>query len=99
MIPKSFRSSVKAFDANWGPQSEMILSGSPNHLYSPSKSSLAVSSDVIVLLQGDKITPFKRPWSTMTKMESHPSARGRSVMRSIEECAKGCIVCAPSVGM
>ena len=54
---------------NWGPRLEMILSGNPNHLYMPSKSSLVVSSDVIVLLQGDKITPFERLWSTTTKME------------------------------
>ena len=42
-----------------------------------------------VLLQGQKITPFERPWSTMTKMESKLWECGRSVMRSIEICWKG----------
>ena len=32
LIPRSFRSSMNAFDANWGPLSEMILSGNPNCL-------------------------------------------------------------------
>ena len=85
LMLSSFKSSVNAFDANCGPQSEMILSGSPNRLYKFSRSKRAVSLEVSILLQGSKITPFERPWSTTTKMESYPSARGRSVMRSIEE--------------
>ena len=51
------------------------------------------------MLQGDKITPFERPWSTTTRMESYPSADGRSVIRSIEQLAKGLVDFAPSVGM
>ena len=42
-IPKSFRSLINAFDANWGPRSEIILSGSPNLLYRLLSKSSAVS--------------------------------------------------------
>ena len=44
---------------------------------------------MIVLEQGARITPFVRPWSTMTITESKPEKRGRSVMRLIESCLKG----------
>ena len=97
-MPRRFRSSLKAFDANCGPLSEIILSGSPNRLYRFSKSSFAVSSEVRVLLQGSKITPFERPWSTTTRIESYPSAGGRSVIKSMEQFAKGRVEVAPSVG-
>ena len=95
----SFKSSVNTFDANCGPQSEMILSGSPNRLYRFSRSKRAVPSEVSVLLQGSKITCFERPWSTTTKMESYPSASGRSVIKSIEQLANGRRDFGPSVGM
>ena len=97
-MPRRFRSSLKAFDANCGPLSEIILSGSPNHLYMFSKSSFAVSSEVRVLLQGSKITPFERPWSTTTRIKSYPSAGGRLVIKSMEQFAKGRVEVAPSVG-
>ena len=50
---------------------------------------LVMSVAEAVLLQGWKITPFERPWSTMTRMESKPWEMGRLVMRSIEICWKG----------
>ena len=74
---------------NWGPWSDMILSGSPNHLYRFSNNSLPVSSAVIVLLQGVKITPLVSPWSATTKIESKPSTGGKSVMKSMEQYVKG----------
>ena len=99
LMPSNFKSSVNAFDANCGPRSEMILSGSPNGLYKFSRSNHAVPSKVSVLLQGSKITPFERPWSTMTKMELYPSVGGRSVIKSIEQLANGRKDFGPSVGM
>ena len=89
VIPNSFSSSTKDLEANWGPQSEIILSGSPNHLYRFSNNSLPVSSAVIVLLQGVKITLLVSPWSTTTRIESNPSTGGKSVMKSMEQFAKG----------
>ena len=44
------------------------------------------------LEQGVRITPFVRPWSTMTMIESKPKEGGRLVMRSTESCLKGRVV-------
>ena len=99
LMPSSFKSSVNAFDANCGPRSEMILSRSLNRLYKFSRSKRAVPSEVSILLQGSKITPFERPWSTTTKMESYPTAGGRSVIKSIEQLANGRRDLGPSAGM
>ena len=44
----------------------------------------------IFFVQGIRIIPFIRPWSTKTKIESDPSsAGGRSVRKSIEVWEKG----------
>ena len=43
----------------------------------------------MVFEQGMRITPFIRPWSTMTIKESCPFEGGRSVTRSTESCLKG----------
>ena len=99
VIPSSFIVSWNAQAANWGPQSEIILSGSPNCLYRLSSRSCAAPSAVNVFVQGIKITPFERPWSTMTKIKSKPSTGGRSVIRSIEQWAKGWVVFADSIGI
>ena len=88
-IPRSLRSSRKSFAANWGPRSEMILSGSPNRRKSVSCKIFAVPSASMVLLQGVRITPFVRPWSTTTKIESKLLDSGRSVMKSVDTWAKG----------
>jgi len=82
---KSLSNSLKELEANCGPLSEIILSGSPNCLYRFSSKNLPVSSAVIVLLHGMGITPFVSAWSTMTKIESKPSAGGRLVIKSIEQ--------------
>ena len=84
LIPSNFRSSMKVLDANWGPRSDMILSGSPKHLYKFSNNNCAVSSAVIVFEQGMRIIPFVNPWSTTTRMELCPFTGGRSVMKSME---------------
>jgi hypothetical protein len=49
-------------------------------------------SDVMVFLQGERITPFISPWSTMTMTESKPLDSGKSVIRSMEICEKGHVV-------
>ena len=58
---------------------------------------MAAPSQVSVLAQGHKITPFKRPRSTMTRIELYPSTGGRSVIRSMEQWAKGLVVFASSI--
>ena len=48
----------------------------------------------IVLRQGIKRVAFEQPWSTMEKIESKPSDRGRSVIRSIDTYWNGpCSTC------
>ena len=89
VIPNNFSSSTKDLEANWGPQSEIILSGNPNRLYKFSSNSQPVSLAVIVFLQGVKITPLVSPWSTMTKIESNPLTGGKSVIKSMEQFANG----------
>ena len=94
---RSFKSSWNACAANLGSRSEIISSGNPNLLKRLLRKSMAVPSQVIVLAQGHKITPFERPQSTMTSIESYPSTGGRSVIKSIEQWANGLVVFAPSI--
>ena len=76
----------------------MILSGSPNLLYKFLNKSWAVPSAVIILLHEIRITPFVSPRSTTTNIESNPSDKGRSIIRSIEQFANGQVDVAPSTG-
>ena len=76
----------------------MILSGSPNLLYKFLNKSWAIPSAVIILLHGMRITPFVSPWSTTTNIESNPSDKGRSIIRSIEQFVNGRVDVAPSTG-
>ena len=68
---------------------EMRVLCSPNRLKTKSKNNWAIPAASMVLEQGARITPFVRPWSTMTITESNPEERGRSVMRLTESCLKG----------
>src|SRR5277367_5247877 len=88
-ICKRRPNSSKTCAANWGPLSEIALSGSPYRRYKEFRSIDAVLMASIVLWQGSKITPFEDPWSTMTKIESKPSDKGRSVIKSIVTREKG----------
>jgi hypothetical protein len=56
------------------------------------KKSCATPVASMFLWQGEMITPFVSPWSTMTMMESKPDERGRSVIRSMETCWKGRVI-------
>ena len=94
---KSFKSSWNVCAANLGSLSEIILLGNPNLLKRLSHRSMVAPSQVNVLAQGHKITPFERPWSTMTRIELYPSTGGRSVIRYMEQWAKGLVVFAPSI--
>ena len=53
------------------------------------KNDWAIPAASMVFWQGARITPFIRPWLTMTMTESKPAKGGRSVMRSTESCLKG----------
>ena len=75
LIPNNLRSSTKAFDANWGPRSDIILSGSPKCLYKFSNYSCAVPSAMIVFKHGIRIIPslildqLLRGWSHVPLLE------------------------------
>src|SRR5271168_3399262 len=88
-ICKRRPNSLKTCAANLGPLSEIALSGSPYRRYKEFRSIDAVPIVSIILWQGSKITPFEDPWSTTTKIESKPSDKGRSVMKSIVMREKG----------
>ena len=83
-IPRCFSRSRNTLAANWDPRSEMILSGSPNLEKALFISSIAVSSEVIIFLQGSSSIPFIRPWSTTTSIESYPDEMGSLVIKSID---------------
>ena len=76
-------------EANWGPLLDIRESCRPNLLKTWEKNSLATPMASIVLEQGIMITPFVRPWSTTTKIESLLRTSGRSVTRSTDICLKG----------
>lgn len=58
----------------------------------------AVSSAVISFVHGSRVTPFVRPWSTTTRIESYPFDEGRPVMKSIKIWEKGRVFFGPSIG-
>jgi hypothetical protein len=99
LIFNSFNSSWNALAANLGSLSEIILSSSPNLLKRLSRRSVALPSHVIVFIQGHKITPFERPRSTMTRIESYPSTGGRSIIKSIVHLTNGLVLFAPSIAI
>ena len=67
----------------------MRVSCSPNHLKTKSKNNWAIPAASTVLEQGARISPFVRPWLTMTITESNLEETGRLVMRSTESCLNG----------
>ena len=95
MMFKSFKSSWNVLAANRGSLSDIIRSGRPNRLYKLFLRSSAVPSQVNVLEQGHKITPFKRPRSTTTRIELN----SLSVIRSMGHSAKGYVVLAPPMAI
>ena len=76
-------------DANCGPLSDIRESWRWKHLNTWWRKYLAALAVSIVLEQGMRITPFVRPWLTMTINESCPFEGGRSVTRSTESCLNG----------
>ena len=76
-------------EANWGPRLEMRVSCKLNHSKMKSRNSWAIPAALIVLEQRERITPFVRPWSTMTITKAKPEERERSVIRSTESCLNG----------
>ena len=86
---RSLVSSLAKAEANWGLQSDMTFLCSLNYLKMLLKKRLDIPAVSTVLVQGVRITPLLRPWSTMTIRESKLLIGGRSVVRSTERFWKG----------
>ena len=50
---------------------------------------MAIPTASMFLLQGQRITPFVSPWSTMTMTESKDPLGSRSMIKSTKTCWKG----------
>ena len=70
----------------------MIVSWSPNCLKTFWKKNHPTSTASMVFEQGMMITPFIRPWSTTTMMESVFPTQGRSVTKSTDSCLNSKVV-------
>jgi hypothetical protein len=85
-------SSVANDEVNRGSRSEMIRWGSPNHRYTLSKYSVAISAPVIVVLHGRNRAALVQPWSTIVRIASYPLLGGNWVMRSMATTSNGTAV-------
>jgi hypothetical protein len=74
--------SCMTFDANWGPRSDITCLGRPVCLQTCLIYSCAVSSAVMVLLQGARIVALLSRLTT-TNSELYPFDSGRSTMKSM----------------
>jgi hypothetical protein len=93
-IPKFLHIARENCDANRGSRSEMMRRGSPKKGRMCFMYKHADSVPSIVLRQGMNRVAFEQPWSTIEKIESKPSDRGRSVIRSIDTYWNGpCSTC------
>ena len=87
--PRMQASSIANVDVNWGPRSEIRQSCSPKWRKTCLKNNPATPLVSMSLLYRVRITPFERPWLTMTMSESKPWDGRRPVMRSTDSCWKG----------
>ena len=76
-------------EVNCRPLSEIRESWRPKHLKTWERKSWAMPAALMFLEQGARITPFVRPWLTMTIKKSWPEDGGRLVMRLMESCWNG----------
>jgi len=84
LMPSLFKRAWNEHTTNCSPQSEIILSGSPNHRYRCVRRIDASSSAVIVFLHSTSMIPLVSSWSTVDRILSNPFDVGRLVMKSIE---------------
>ena len=80
--------SSRNFEMNWGPQSEMIVTGIPCLAYTSSRRIFAHPSDESSMLQAMGMMFFEKR-STMTRMASWPLDSGRPVIISTEIWVQG----------
>src|SRR6266702_1595000 len=89
VIPVPLHNPLMNFDANFGSQSLMNFSGSPNRgkmcwIINPT-----VSSAVMLSLHGINTAAFVQSWSVMVSIKSYPCEIGSLVMKSRATVSKG----------
>ena len=98
LILRSLRNSWNTLDVNWESLSLIIDSSSPNLWYTLSIKSFAIPDSFVVFLVGIMTTPFVSLWSTTDRMVSCSLLLGRSVIKSQDIFANGCIDVAALTG-
>jgi hypothetical protein len=88
-IFKVWQRCFQKWEANWGPRSETMVSGSPYKQKIFERNSSARPSASIVVEQGAKCRSFVRR-STTTHIASKPFELGRPVTKSMEMSRQGC---------
>src|SRR6266702_4504587 len=82
VIPVALHSPFVNLEANFGSLSLINFEGSPNRGNTCWTISPAVSSAVMLSLQGMNIAAFVQSWSVMVSIESYPCEMGSLVMKS-----------------
>ena len=85
-------------EANFGSLSLMNFSGSPNCGNTCWMISPAVSSAVMLSLQGMNSAAFVQSWSVTVSIESYPCETGSLVMKSSATVSKGIASCVGNIG-
>ena len=81
MVPIALHSSLTNLEVNFGSLSLMNFDGSPNRGNTCWIISPAVSSAIILSLQGMNTAAFVQSWSVMVSIESYPCEIGSLVMK------------------
>ena len=85
-------------EANLGSLSLMNFSGSPNRGNTCWMINPAVSSAVMLSLQGMNSAAFVQSWSVTVSIESYPCETGSLVMKSSATVSKGIASCVGNIG-
>ncbi|SRR6266702_2945472 len=89
VVPVPLHSPLMNFDANFGSLSLMNFDGSPNRGNRCWTIKPAVSSAIILSLQGMNTAALVQSWSVMVSIESYPCETGSLVMKSSATVSKG----------
>src|SRR6266704_6814183 len=98
VIPVPLHNPLMNLEANFGSLSLMNFSGSPNRGNMCWTISPAVSSAVILSLQGINTAALVQSWSVTVSIESYPCETGSLVMKSKATVSNGIASCVGNMG-
>ncbi len=98
VIPVTLHNPLINLEANFGSLSLMNFSGSPNRGKMCWIMSPAVSSAIILSLQGMNTAAFVQLWSVTVSIESYPCEIGSLVMKSSAMVLNGIASCVGNMG-